>query len=87
MIVVPRWAHTEPVASAHATVGVACTDTGRCWSVTVDKGAVTVVAERLGTEEAHVRGDATQLLLHLWGRPADVTVDGDPAAEALLRGR
>jgi hypothetical protein len=27
------------------------------------------------------------LLLHLWGRPADVTVDGDPAADALLRGR
>jgi hypothetical protein len=27
------------------------------------------------------------LLLRLWGRPADATVDGDPAAEALLRGR
>jgi hypothetical protein len=26
-------------------------------------------------------------LLRLWGRPAEVTVDGDPAAEALLRGR
>jgi uncharacterized protein (TIGR03083 family) len=86
-IVVPRWAHTEPVASAHATVGVACTDTGRHWSVTVDNGAVRVAAERLGVEEAHVKGAATQLLLHLWGRPAHVTVDGDPAAEALLRGR
>jgi uncharacterized protein (TIGR03083 family) len=86
-IVVPRWAHTEPLASAHATVGVTSADSGRSWSVSVDRGAVTVAAERAGTEDAHVRGEAAQLLLHLWGRPADVIVDGDPAAEALLRGR
>ena len=30
---------------------------------------------------------AVQLLLHFWGRPADVTVDGNPAADARLRGR
>jgi len=86
-IVVPRWAHTEPLASANATVGVTCTDTGRSWSVTVVRGTVTVASERAGTEDAHLQGEAAQLLLHLWGRPADVTVDGDAAAEALLRGR
>jgi uncharacterized protein (TIGR03083 family) len=86
-IVVPRWAHTEPLATADATVAVTCTATARTWSVAVVRGAVSVVRDRSGTEDAHVRADATQLLLHLWGRPADVTVDGDPAAEALLRGR
>jgi len=55
--------------------------------VTVVRGAVSMAEERTGTEDAHVHGDATQLLLHLWGRPADVVVEGDPAAEALLRGR
>jgi uncharacterized protein (TIGR03083 family) len=86
-VVLPRWAHTEPLAGADATIGVSCTDTGRTWSVRVLRGGVTVRPERTGDEDAHVRGDATALLLHLWGRPADVAVDGNPAAEALLRGR
>jgi uncharacterized protein (TIGR03083 family) len=86
-VVVPRWAHTEPLASAGATVGVSCTGTGRTWSVRVVRGHVTVRPERTGDEDAHVHGDATALLLHLWGRPADVVVDGEPGAEALLRGR
>jgi uncharacterized protein (TIGR03083 family) len=86
-IVVPRWAHTEPLASADATVAVTSTDTGRAWSVSVVRGVVTVRQERTGGEDAHVQGAATSLLLHLWGRPAAVTVDGDSAAEALLRGR
>ena len=86
-IVVPRWAHTEPLSSAEACVGVTCTDTGRTWSVHVAHGAVTVGAARSGSEDAHVHGPATALLLHLWGRPADVTVDGDTQAESLLRGR
>ena len=86
-VVVPRWAHTEPLAGADASVAVTCTDTGRTWSVTVVRGVVTVGADRSGTEDAHLRASATQLLLHLWGRPADVTVEGDAAAEALLRGR
>jgi hypothetical protein len=30
---------------------------------------------------------AQELSLRLWGRPADVMVTGEPAAEALLRGR
>jgi uncharacterized protein (TIGR03083 family) len=85
--VVPRWAHTEPLISANATVAVTSTDTGRTWSVGVVRGAVTVRADLAGTEDAHVHGPATQLLLHLWGRPAEVTVDGDAGAEALLRGR
>ena len=43
--------------------------------------------DRSRTEDAHLQAPVTQLLLHLWGRPAEVTVSGDPAAEALLRGR
>jgi uncharacterized protein (TIGR03083 family) len=86
-VVVPRWAHTQPLADADACVGVTCTDTGRTWSVGVVRGDVTVTEEPAVDADAHVRGDATALLLHLWGRPADVVVEGDPDAEALLRGR
>jgi uncharacterized protein (TIGR03083 family) len=86
-IVVPRWAHTEPLNSADATVAVTGTDTGRTWSVRVLRGRVTVVPDRSGTEDAHLTAPVPQLLLRLWGRPADVTVVGEPAAEALLRGR
>jgi hypothetical protein len=86
-IVVPRWAHTEPLVSADASVSVTATDTGRRWTVRVLRGAVTVGTEPSGTEDAALAGRATQLLLRLWGRPADVTVTGEPAAEALLRGR
>jgi uncharacterized protein (TIGR03083 family) len=86
-VVLPRWAHTEPLSSAHATAAVTATATGRTWSIRIERGIVTVRPDRSGTEDAHLHGDATQLLLRLWGRPADVVVDGDPAAEALLRGR
>jgi uncharacterized protein (TIGR03083 family) len=86
-IIVPRWAHTEPLADADCAVAVTTTDTGRTWSVRVDHGRVTVEPGRSGTEQASLEGSATQLLLRLWGRPADVVVQGDPAAEALLRGR
>jgi hypothetical protein len=86
-VVVPRWAHTEPLARARGTVAVTATDTGRSWSVRVDHGRVGIGPERSGSEDAHLSGSATQLLLRLWGRPADVVVEGDPAAEALLRGR
>jgi uncharacterized protein (TIGR03083 family) len=86
-IVVPRWAHTEPLTSAAATVAVTATDTGDDWTVSVEEGIVTVERERSGTTDAQLRGAATALLLHLWGRPADVVIDGNPAAEALLRGR
>jgi hypothetical protein len=86
-IVVPRWAHTEPLAGADSSVAVTATDTGRAWSVRVHRGHVAVENDRSGAEDAHVEGSATQLLLRLWGRPADVVVQGDAAAEALLRGR
>jgi hypothetical protein len=86
-VVVPRWAHTEPLHSASGTVAVTAVDTGRRWSVHVDRGRVSVAPEPSGSEDAQLSGTATQLLLRLWGRPADVVVDGDPAAEALLRGR
>jgi uncharacterized protein (TIGR03083 family) len=86
-IVVPRWAHTEPLRSAEALVAVTNTDTGRAWEVRVTRGAVEVGAQHSGAAGAELIGTGTQLLLHLWGRPADVRVSGDPAAEALLRGR
>jgi uncharacterized protein (TIGR03083 family) len=86
-VILPRWANTEPLVSADATVAVTCTDTGRTWSVSVVRGAIAVGTNRSGTEDAHLHGRATHLLLHLWGRPADVVVEGDPVAEALLRGR
>jgi uncharacterized protein (TIGR03083 family) len=86
-VVVPRWAHTEPLATADASVAVTATDTSRTWSVRVDHGEVTVGDEPTGDEDAHVRAPATQLLLRFWGRPARASLDGDPAAEALLRGR
>lgn len=86
-IILPRWAHTEPIVSADASVAITCTDTGRTWSAAVVLGAVSVSASRSGTEDAHLQGPAVQLLLRLWGRPADVVVDGDPEAERLLRGR
>jgi uncharacterized protein (TIGR03083 family) len=86
-IVVPRWAHAEPLRSATAGVAVTATDTGRTWSVRVDQGRVAVARQPTGAEDARLSGTATQLLLRLWGRPADVTVEGDAAAESLLRGR
>jgi hypothetical protein len=86
-IIVPRWARTEPLTSADAAVAVTATDTGRTWSVRVERGSVAVTAHPTGTEHAHLQGTSTALLLRLWGRPAEVTVDGDAAAEALLRGR
>jgi uncharacterized protein (TIGR03083 family) len=86
-IVVPRWAHTEPLAGARAAVTVRATDTGRTWAVRVDGGVVTVGAEDAGPVDATLHAPADQLLRRLWGRPADVDLDGDPAAEALLRGR
>ena len=86
-IILPRWANTEPLAGGDATVAITSTDTGRTWSVGVVRGVVTVRADLTGSEDAHVQGQATQLLLHLWGRPADVSLAGDPEAEGLLRGR
>ncbi len=86
-IVLPRWAHTEPLADSRGSVAVTDTDTGRTWAVHVDRGRVTVTAEPDGAEDARLTGSATQLLLRLWGRPAEVAVEGDRAAEALLRGR
>jgi uncharacterized protein (TIGR03083 family) len=86
-VVVPRWAHTEPVRTAVATVAVSSQGTGRGWTVEVDRGAVTVHPQAAEGADAAVDGDPVQLLLRFWGRPADVVVTGDPAAEALLRGR
>ena len=86
-VVVPRWAHTEPLRSATAGVGVHSTDTGRVWTVRVTRGDVVVHDGDAGTVDARLEAPAGDLLLRLWGRPADVTVTGDPAAESLLRGR
>jgi uncharacterized protein (TIGR03083 family) len=86
-IVVPRWAHTQPLCTSTVSVAVTATDTGRTWRVRVDHGGITIGPDREGDETARLRGAATELLLHLWGRPAPVHVSGDPAAEAMLRGR
>jgi uncharacterized protein (TIGR03083 family) len=86
-VIVPRWVHEEPLRSAGALVSVTTTDTGRDWEVRVAHGAVEIAAGRSGGADAHLEGAATQVLLRLWGRPADVQVHGDAAAEALLRGR
>ncbi|MGY1635267.1 maleylpyruvate isomerase family mycothiol-dependent enzyme [Geodermatophilus sp. SYSU D00742] len=85
-VVVPRWAHTEPVRTATASVAVRSVDTGRAWLVRITDGAVEV---RDGDSPADARLEApvTHLLRRLWGRPAEVAVTGDPAAECLLRGR
>ncbi|MGY1703036.1 maleylpyruvate isomerase family mycothiol-dependent enzyme [Geodermatophilus sp. SYSU D00697] len=85
-VVVPRWAHTDPLRTSTATVAVHCTDTGRAWSVQVDRGAV-AVSDGTGDADARLEATAEALLRRLWGRPAEVSVSGDPAAEALLRGR
>ncbi|WP_324274540.1 maleylpyruvate isomerase N-terminal domain-containing protein [Blastococcus brunescens] len=86
-VVVPRWAHTEPLSTAEASVAVTGSDTGRTWSVRVLRGVITVEPDLTGAEDAHLRAPVHALLLHLWGRPANVSLDGDPAAAALLRGR
>lgn len=70
-----------------ATVAVTCTDTGRTWPASVLRGAVTVSADRSGSEDAHLQGPGIHVLLLLWERPADVIVEGDPEAERFLRGR
>jgi uncharacterized protein (TIGR03083 family) len=86
-VVVPRWAHVEPVASATAAVAVRSTDTGRLWAVRVHRGDVAVHDGDAHAADARLEAPAGQLLRRLWGRPAEVTVTGDPTAEALLRGR
>jgi uncharacterized protein (TIGR03083 family) len=86
-VVLPRWQHESPLAGARARVGVTATDLGRAWTVEVADGAVRCSDGPAPDADAQVSGAAGQLLLHLWGRPGEVVVDGDPVAEALLRGR
>ena len=87
-VVLARWAHTEPLVGSVCAVSVRSRHSGRGWTVHVDRGAVHVEQQSAGGTDAAVEGDPAALLLHLWGRPADrVTVTGDRAAEALLRGR
>ena len=87
-VVLPRWQHTPPLATARALVTVTATDAGRSWSVQVADGTVRSTESPSGPgADAALSGTAEQLLRRLWGRPAEVTVTGAPAAEALLRGR
>jgi hypothetical protein len=86
-VVVPRWAHTEPVSTATATVAVRSTDTGRVWTARVSRGDVAVTDEDAERAAARIEAPAAALLRRVWSRPAEVVVTGDPAAEALLRGR
>jgi uncharacterized protein (TIGR03083 family) len=85
-VVVPRWAHAEPLRTATASVAVRSTDTGRTWLVRVTDGHVEVRDDD-APADARLEAPAAHLLRRLWGRPADVSVGGDPSAEALLRGR
>ncbi|MGY1622669.1 maleylpyruvate isomerase N-terminal domain-containing protein [Geodermatophilus sp. SYSU D00965] len=86
-VVVPRWAHTDPLRTARTAVAVRSTDTGRGWLVRVTDGAVEVRDGSDGDAGTRLEAPAAALLRRLWGRPAEVSVSGDPAAEALLRGR
>ena len=86
-VVLPRWAHTEPLVSATSSVVVRSTDTGRGWTVRVTRGDVEVHEGDAGAADARLEAPADQLLRRLWGRPAEITATGDPAAESLLRGR
>nr|WP_246214550.1 maleylpyruvate isomerase family mycothiol-dependent enzyme [Modestobacter muralis] len=86
-VVLPRWQHTAPLATGRARVGVVATDLARSWTVEVADGAVRCTDGPAADPDAEVAGTATQLLLHLWGRPGEVAVHGDRSAEALLRGR
>jgi uncharacterized protein (TIGR03083 family) len=94
-VILPRWQRTEPLVTALATVAVTATDVGRSWLVEVRPGSVRLTEQPPGERatagrdsgRAELSGTAEQLLRRLWGRPAAVVVHGDPAAEALLRGR
>ena len=86
-VVLPRWQSHDPLATARARLGVTATDVGRAWTVEVADGVVRCTDGAAPDSGAQLTGTADQLLLHLWGRPGAVTVDGDRAAEALLRGR
>jgi uncharacterized protein (TIGR03083 family) len=94
-IILPRWQHTSPLVAARASVTVTAPDVDRRWLVEVAAGRVRLTRSDPGPLPpptgapgvAELTGPAEQLLRRLWGRPADVVVHGDPAAEALLRGR
>lgn len=86
-VILPRWAHTEPLSSTDVTVGVTATDTSDTWSVTVRRGVMSVERVPADSADAWLSAPAADLLLHLWGRPAAVVVEGDATAESVLRGR
>jgi uncharacterized protein (TIGR03083 family) len=94
-VILPRWASTPPLVAARAAVTVTAPDVGRSWLVEVEAGQVQLTEHEPGPApdltgvpgRALLSGDAEQLLRRVWGRPAEVAVHGDPAAEALLRGR
>jgi uncharacterized protein (TIGR03083 family) len=94
-VILPRWQHTPPLVAGRASVTVTAPDVDRGWLVEVAAGTVRLTGSDPGflppltgaPGVAVLTGPAEQLLRRLWGRPADVVVHGDPAAEALLRGR
>jgi uncharacterized protein (TIGR03083 family) len=87
-VVLHRWQHAPPLLTGTARVAVTAVDVDRRWLVEVADGTVRTTADEPGgAGDTTLTGTAEQLLRRLWGRPADVTVTGDPAAEALLRGR
>ena len=84
-VLLPRWADRDPLATARARVVVTATDLDRSWTVGITDGAVQVTPGGTDRPDAQLAGPAEQLVRQVWGRPADVTTTGDPAAVALLR--
>ena len=84
-VLLPRWADRRPLSEASVRVAVTATDLDRSWTVEIRDGAVRTTPDGTDSSDAQLRGPAEQLVRQVWGRPADVTTTGDPAAAALLR--
>ncbi|MFN8169712.1 MAG: maleylpyruvate isomerase N-terminal domain-containing protein [Candidatus Nanopelagicales bacterium] len=82
-----RWDWTEVPQPAAAGQQVLVSTGEHAWTLTLEPTAVRVEG---GAAEASalLAGDASSVLLHLWGRPGqDVATGGDSEALALLRER
>jgi len=64
---------TYPTTSLH----LHCSDTAGEWTLVGDGGPNVTVTKEHAKGDAAVRGDAEEVLLWVWGRPADVEIFGD----------
>lgn len=82
-----RWDWTEVPQPAAAGQQVLVSTGEHAWTLTLEPTAVRVEGGA-GEASALLAGDASAVLLHLWGRPGqDVATGGDSAALELLRER